>query len=230
MWLGDNQKNLKGSKFLVYKVERGKIEMSKIIVERIYNYGDDSRAVINESQIETGVFFGGSQSYLIDKKIDVEDYREQLEKNRNLSITEYLDKKNIGYYALYRDIKEYPYVNNDEIEELERDYPYYLDLDGSMEVYENKGLLCNFEEVTYFTYFNANNNLETVEVEAEYEKIELVESCLKEDVYGQLDLYKNEKSIYIVVNNSYYVGKLDTIEEYDISAEELLEKYDCEVE
>ena len=210
--------------------------MSKIIVERIYNYGDDSRAVINESQIETGVFFGESQSYLIDEKIDIEDYREQLDKNRNLSIAEYLNEKNIGYYALYTDASsceynnECPYKNNDEIEELEKDYPYYLDLDGSMEVYENKGLLYNFEEVTYFTYFNANNNLETVEIEEEYEKIAPVESCIVEDVYGQLDLYKNEESIYIVVNNSYYVGKLDTIEEYDISAEELLEKYDCEVE
>ena len=204
--------------------------MSKVIVERVYGYGDDRRVVINESEIETGVFFGKSQSYLLDGKIDIEDYREQLEENRNLSITEYLDKKNIGYYALYRDIKEHPYVSNDEIEELEKEYGYYLDLDGNMEVYDNKGLLCDFEEVNYFTYYNANNNLETVEIEEEYEKIKLVESCIEEDSYGQLDLYKNEEDEYIVVNNSYYAGKLDTIEDYDISAKELLEKYDYEVE
>lgn len=204
--------------------------MSKVIAERVYGYGDDSRVVINESEIETGVFFGESQSYLIDEKIDIEDYRKQLEENRNLSITEYLDKKNIGYYALYRDIKEYPYVSNDEIEELEKEYGYYLDLDGNMEVYENKGLLCNFEEVNYFTYYNANNNLKTVEIEEEYEKIKLVESCIEEDSYGQFDLYKNEEGKYIVVNNSYYAGKLDTIEEYDISAKELLEEYDYEIE
>ena len=204
--------------------------MSKVIVERVYGYGDNKRVVINESEIETGVFFGASQSYLLDKKINIEDYREQLEKNRNLNTREYLDEKNIGYYALYRDIKEYPYKNNDEIEELEEDYPYYLDLDGSMEVYDNKGLLCDFEEVNYFTYYNANNNLETVEIEEEYEKIKLVESCIEEDSYGQLDLYKNEEDEYIVVNNSYYAGKLDTIEEYDISAKELLKKYDYEVE
>ena len=206
--------------------------MSKVIVERVYGYGDDRRVVINESEIETGVFFGKSQSYLLDGKIDIEDYREQLEENRNLSITEYLDKKNIGYYALYRDIKEYPYVSNDEIEELEKDYPYYLNLDGAMEVYENKGLLCNFEEVNYFTYCNTNNNFEVVEIEEEeeYEKITLVESCIEEDSYGQFDLYKNEEGKYIVVNNSYYAGKLDTIEEYDISAKELLEEYDYEIE
>lgn len=210
--------------------------MSKVIVERIYNYGDDSRVVINESEIETGVFFGESQSYLIDEKIDIEDYRKQLEENRNLSIAEYLDEKNIGYYALYTDASgcefnnECPYKNNDEIEELEKDYPYYLDLDGSMEVYDNKGLLCDFEEVTYFTYFNSSNNLKTIEIEEEYEKITLVESCIKKDVYEQFDLYKNEEDEYIVVNNSYYAGKLDTIEEYDISAKELLEKYNCEVE
>lgn len=210
--------------------------MSKIIVERIYNCGDDSRVVINENQIETGVFFGESQSYLIDEKIDIEDYRKQLEENRNLSIAEYLNEKNIGYYALYTDASsceynnECPYKNNDEIEELEKKYGYYLDLDGSMEVYDNKGLLYNFEEVTYFTYYNANNNLETVEIEAEYEKITLVESCLKKDMYGQLDLYKNEQDEYIVVYNSYFVKRLDTIEDYDISAKELLEKYNCEVE
>ena len=204
--------------------------MSKVIVKRVYSYANDRRVVINESEIETGVFFGKSQSYLLDKKIDIEDYREQLEENRNLSITEYLDKKNIGYYALYRDIKEYPYVSNDEIEELEKDYPYYLDLDGSMEVYDNKGLLHDFEEVNYFTYYNANNNLKTVEIEEEYEKIKLVESCIEEDSYGQFDLYKNEEGKYIVVNNSYYAGKLDTIEEYDISAKELLEEYDYEIE
>ena len=62
--------------------------MSKVIVERVYGYGDDRRVVINESEIETGVFFGKSQSYLLDRKIDIEDYREQLEENRNLSITE----------------------------------------------------------------------------------------------------------------------------------------------
>lgn len=210
--------------------------MSKVIVERIYNYGDDSRVVINESEIETGVFFGESQSYLIDEKIDIEDYRKQLEENRNLSIAEYLDEKNIGYYALYTDASgcefnnECPYKNNDEIEELEKDYPYYLDLDGSMEVYDNKGLLCDFEEVTYFTYFNSSNNLKTIEIEEEYEKITLVESCIKKDVYEQFDLYKNEEDEYIVVNNSYYAGKLDTIEEYDISAKELLEEYNYEVE
>lgn len=210
--------------------------MSKVIVERVYGYGDDSRVVINESEIETGVFFGESQSYLIDEKIDIEDYRKQLEENRNLSIAEYLDEKNIGYYALYTDASgcefnnECPYKNNDEIEELEKDYPYYLDLDGSMEVYDNKGLLCDFEEVNYFTYYNANNNLETVEIEEEYEKIKLVESCIEEDSYGQFDLYKNEEGKYIVVNNSYYAGKLDTIEECDISAKELLEKYDYEAE
>ena len=204
--------------------------MSKVIVKRVHSYANDRRVVINESEIETGVFFGKSQSYLLDKKIDIEDYREQLEENRNLSITEYLDKKNIGYYALYRDIKEYPYVSNDEIEELEKDYPYYLDLDGSMEVYDNKGLLHDFEEVNYFTYYNANNNLKTVEIEEEYEKIKLVESCIEEDSYGQFDLYKNEEGKYIVVNNSYYAGKLDTIEEYDISAKELLEEYDYEIE
>lgn len=210
--------------------------MSKIIVERIYNCGDDSRVVINENQIETGVFFGESQSYLIDEKIDIEDYREKLEENRNLSITEYLNEKNIGYYALYteRISSEYnnycPYKDSYEIEELEEDYPYYLDLDGSMEVYDNKGLLCDFEEVTYFTYYNANNNLETVEIKEEYEKIKLVESCLKKDMYGQLDLYKNEQDEYIVVYNSYFVKRLDTIEDYDISAKELLEKYNCEVE
>lgn len=210
--------------------------MSKVIVERVYGYGDDRRVVINESEIETGVFFGESQSYLIDEKIDIEDYRKQLEENMNLSITEYLDEKNIGYYALYTETagceynNECPYKNSDEIEELERDYPYYLDLDGSMEVYDNKGLLCDFEEVTYFTYYNANNNLETVEVEEEYEKITLVESCIAEDSYGQLDLYKNEEGKYIIVNSSYYVGKLDTIEEYDISTKELLEEYDYEAE
>ncbi len=210
--------------------------MSKIIVEKIYNYGDDSRVVINESEIETGVFFGASQSYLLDKKINIEDYREQLEENRNLSIAEYLDEKNIGYYALYTDASgcefnnECPYKNNDEIEELEKDYPYYLDLDGSMELYDNKGLLCDFEEVTYFTYFNSSNNLETIEIEEEYEKIKLVKSCLKKDMYGQLDLYKNEQDEYIVVYNSYFAKKLDTIEDYDISAKELLEKYNCEVE
>ena len=206
--------------------------MSKVIVKRVYSYANDRRVVINESEIETGVFFGKSQSYLLDKKIDIEDYREQLEENRNLSITEYLDKKNIGYYALYRDIKEHPYVSNDEIEELEKEYGYYLDLDGNMEVYENKGLLCNFEEVNYFTYCDTNNNFEVVEIEEEeeYEKITLVESCIEEDSYGQFDLYKNEEGKYIVVNNSYYAGKLDTIEEYDISAKELLEEYDYEIE
>ena len=204
--------------------------MSKVIAERVYGYGDDSRVVINESEIETGVFFGKSQSYLLDGKIDIEDYREQLEENRNLSITEYLDKKNIGYYALYRDIKEYPYVSNDEIEELEKEYGYYLDLDGNMEVYENKGLLCNFEEVNYFTYCNTNNNFEVVEIEEEYKKITLVESGIKEDVYEQFDLYKDEEGEYIVVNSSYHSGRLDTIEDYYISAEELLEIYNYEVE
>ena len=210
--------------------------MSKVIVERVYGYGEDKRVVINESEIETGVFFGASQSYLLDKKINIEDYREQLEENMNLSITEYLDEKNIGYYALYTEKagceynNECPYKNSDEIEELERDYPYYLDLDGSMEVYDNKGLLCDFEEVTYFTYFNSSNNLKTIEIEEEYEKIKLVESCIAEDSYGQFDLYKNEEGKYIVVNNSYYAGKLDTIEEYNISAKELLEKYNYEVE
>ena len=204
--------------------------MSKVIVERVYGYGDDRRVVINESEIETGVFFGKSQSYLLDKKIDIEDYREQLEENRNLSITEYLDKKNIGYYALYRDIKEYPYVSNDEIEELEKEYGYYLDLDGNMEVYENKGLLCNFEEVNYFTYCNTNNNFEVVEIEEEYEKITLVESGIRKNVYEQYDLYKDEEGEYIVVNSSYHSGRLDTIEDYYISAEELLEIYNYEVE
>lgn len=210
--------------------------MSKIIVKRIYNCGDDSRVVINENQIETGVFFGKSESYLIDEKIDIEDYREKLEENRNLSITEYLNEKNIGYYALYteRVSSEYnnycPYKDSYEIEELEKDYPYYLNLDGSMEVYENKGLLCNFEEVTYFSYCNAHNKFEEVEIEEEYEKIKLVKSCLKKDMYGQLDLYKNEQDEYIVVYNSYFAKKLDTIEDYDISAKELLEKYNCEVE
>ena len=204
--------------------------MSKVIVERVYGYGDDRRVVINESEIETGVFFGKSQSYLLDGKIDIEDYREQLEENRNLSITEYLDKKNIGYYALYRDIKEYPYVSNNEIEELEKEYGYYLDLDGNMEVYENKGLLCNFEEVNYFTYCNTNNNFEVVEIEEEYKKITLVESGIKEDVYEQFDLYKDEEGEYIVVNSSYHSGRLDTIEDYYISAEELLEIYNYEVE
>lgn len=210
--------------------------MSKIIVERIYNCGDDSRVVINENQIETGVFFGKSESYLIDEKIDIEDYREKLEENRNLSITEYLNEKNIGYYALYteRISSEYnnycPYKDSYEIKELEKDYPYYLNLDGSMEVYENKGLLCNFEEVTYFSYCNAHNKFEEVEIEEEYEKIKLVKSCLKKDMYGQLDLYKNEQDEYIVVYNSYFVKRLDTIEDYDISAKELLEKYNCEVE
>jgi hypothetical protein len=210
--------------------------MSKVIVERVYGYGDDKRVVINESEIETGVFFGASQSYLLDKKIDVEDYREQLEENRGLSITEYLNEKNIGYYALYTETTncEYnnycPYKNSDEIKELEKDYPYYLDLDGGIEVYDNKGLLYDFEEVTYFTYYNANNNLETVEIKEEYKKIKLVESCIKKDVYEQFDLYKNKKNEYIVVNSSYYNGRLDTIEEYDISAKELLEKYNYEVE
>lgn len=210
--------------------------MSKIIVERIYNCGDDSRVVINENQIETGVFFGKSESYLIDEKIDIEDYRKQLEENRNLSIAEYLDEKNIGYYALYteRISSEYnnysPYKDSYEIKELEKDYPYYLNLDGSMEVYENKGLLCNFEEVTYFSYCNAHNKFEEVEIKEEYEKIKLVKSCLKKDMYGQLDLYKNEQDEYIVVYNSYFVRRLDTIEDYDISAKELLEKYNCEVE
>ena len=204
--------------------------MSKVIVERVYGYGDDRRVVINESEIETGVFFGKSQSYLLDKKIDIEDYREQLEENRNLSITEYLDKKNIGYYALYRDIKEHPYVSNDEIEELEKEYGYYLDLDGNMEVYENKGLLCNFEEVNYFTYCNTNNNFEVVEIEEEYKKITLVESGIRKDVYEQYDLYKDEEGEYIVVISSTYSGRLDTIEDYYISAEELLEIYNYEVE
>lgn len=210
--------------------------MNKIIVERIYNCGDDSRVVINENQIETGVFFGKSESYLIDEKINIEDYKEQLEENRNLSITEYLNEKNIGYYALYteRVSSEYnnycPYKDSYEIEELEKDYPYYLNLDGSMEVYKNKGLLCNFEEVTYFSYCNAHNKFEEVEIEEEYEKIKLVKSCLKKDMYGQLDLYKNEQDEYIVVYNSYFVKRLDTIEDYDISAKELLEKYNCEVE
>lgn len=204
--------------------------MSKVIVKRVHSYANDRRVVINESEIETGVFFGKSQSYLLDGKIDIEDYREQLEENRNLSITEYLDKKNIGYYALYRDIKEYPYVSNDEIEELEKEYGYYLDLDGNMEVYENKGLLCNFEEVNYFTYCNTNNNFEVVEIEEEYKKITLVESGIKEDVYEQFDLYKDEEGEYIVVNSSYHSGRLDTIEDYYISAEELLEIYNYEVE
>ena len=204
--------------------------MSKVIVKRVYSYANDRRVVINESEIETGVFFGKSQSYLLDGKIDIEDYREQLEENRNLSITEYLDKKNIGYYALYRDIKEHPYVSNDEIEELEKEYGYYLDLDGNMEVYENKGLLCNFEEVNYFTYCNTNNNFEVVEIEEEYKKITLVESGIRKDVYEQYDLYKDEEGEYIVVNSSYHSGRLDTIEDYYISAEELLEIYNYEVE
>ena len=72
--------------------------------------------------------------------------------------------------------------------------------------------------------------MKTVEIEEEYEKIKLVESCIEEDSYGQFDLYKNEEGKYIVVNNSYYAGKLDTIEEYDISAKELLEEYDYEIE
>lgn len=210
--------------------------MSKVIVKRIYNCGGDSRVVIDKCEIETGVFFGESESYLIDKKIDIEDYREQLEKNRTLTTREYLDEKNIGYYALYteRTGSEYinycPYKDSYEVEELEEDYPYYLDLDGSIEVYDNKDLLCNFEEVTYFSYCNAHNKYEEVEIEEEYEKIKLVKSCLKKDMYGQLDLYKNEEDKYIVVNNCYFARILDTIEDYDISPEELLEKYDCEVE
>ena len=40
-----------------------------------------------------------------------------------------------------------------------------------MEIYENKGLLHNFKEVNYFTYYNANNNLEIVEIKEEYKEI-----------------------------------------------------------
>lgn len=143
--------------------------MCKIIVEKIYNNGEDSKVVIDKDELKTGVFFGKSQSYLLDKKISIEDYEEQLLEDRNLSITEYLEKNNIGYYTLYTDTTDYKSYG--EIEELEKEYPYYLNLDGAMEIYENKGLLHNFKEVNYFTYYNANNNLEIVEIKEEYKEI-----------------------------------------------------------
>ena len=143
--------------------------MCKIIVEKIYNNGEGSEVIIDKDELKTGVFFGKSQSYLLDKKISIEDYEEQLLEDRNLSITEYLEKNNIGYYTLYTDTADYKSYG--EIEELEKEYPYYLNLDGAMEIYENKGLLYNFEEVNYFTYYNANNNLEIVEIKEEYKEI-----------------------------------------------------------
>ena len=43
--------------------------MCKIIVEKIYNNGEDSKVVIDKDELKTGVFFGKSQSYLLDKKL-----------------------------------------------------------------------------------------------------------------------------------------------------------------
>lgn len=211
--------------------------MSKVIVQKVYGYGEgDSRVVISNDMIERGYFFGRTQSYLVDKKIDTEDYLNTIEdEGSNFSAKDYFDEHGINYYGLYTDTRdcEYnnlcPYVSDEEIEELEKEYPYYFDLDGNnAEVYENKGVLINFEEVTYFT--SHENNLKTIEIKEEYEKLELIEACIVGESTYQLDLYKNEKGEYVVAYNSYYAGSYDTIEDYDISAEELEEQYDYCIE
>jgi len=207
-----------------------------VIVEKMYSENDE-RVVISESEIQKGYFFGTSESYLLDKKIDVDDFLEyKEEEGYSFSATDYFHRNGINYYGLYTDASdcEYnswcPYVTEEEIEDLAKKYPYYFDLDSSMEIYKSEDELYNFEEYTFFTYRKSNGNLKTVEIEEGYEKLTLVESCIQKEGTYQIDLYKNENNEYVTVYNSYYAGSFNIVEDYDISPEDIYEKYDYEVE
>lgn len=201
--------------------------MNKIIVKRLYNENDEM-VVISENLLEKGYYFGESQSFLIDKKINIDEFIEYI--NKNGKANDFFDEKGINYYSLYTDNHDCryngvnPYKTIEEIEELEKEYPYYVNLDGSIELYDNKDILVQNEEFIYFRYHN-NSSLKTVEIEEEFEELQLIEySIRKEDTY-QIDLYKNKDEQYVTVYSNYYQGSLDYVEDYNITSKELKAKY-----
>lgn len=132
----------------------------------------------------------------------------------------------------YKLLKTDEYYSEEELNELQEQYPYAVDSYNDTEVINTEDFFNGFEIENYIEYWSGSSLVQR-EVQILYEGDEIEKITTNLDYYdthktGQYDLYKIDGEL-VLVYSSYYQGDLDFIDETEISAEELKEKFDYDL-
>lgn len=210
------------------------------VVRKIYTDIDTDYIVSNDI-VKSGVWFGENEHILLDdervkdiytKWLDLkEDDENDLYDDERINFCSYLD----GYYSDidYKSLKDEEHYSEEELEELSKKYKYAIDGYIGAEVISSEEFFDGFEKDLYIEYWDGHNWVQhEVEIIHDSDEVKRVESNL--DYYvqrktGQYDLYKIGGNLALIYN-SYFQGSLSYIDEYDISNEELEERFGYKLE
>lgn len=202
--------------------------MTMMLVTKAY---DDKRLIVDAEGIERGIMFSNDFCLLsADAKEKLEtDYFE----NRDECDEWYYQNKSSFLEHIFPSGNDCCYLDGgvyytkDEIKELIKEYPYYIDGYNNDEIGSTDDIN-HWEKTSYLEYWDGHNNKQMELEDYMYEVEEVADYIYRENT-GHGTLYKEVKSGDLYLDNvSYWQGDLGYAE--FVTKEELKREYDYEME
>ena len=209
------------------------------VVSNLY-YDEDTKYIVSDDIVKQGVCFGDNNHVLFANEELIEEHKKWLKMREDADIEDSYELNNFEQYMnnIYEGDCDYKLLNTDlyyseeELKEIQEQYPYAIDSYNDDEIINSEEFFNGFEKENYIEYWsNGNSTQREVQILYDDNEIEKIDSNL--DYYetrktGQYDLYKIGGELALVYV-SYYQGELSTVEEMDVTAEELKEKFDYDL-
>lgn len=184
--------------------------MSKIIVSERFG---DNEIVINKDDLKVGYDFCGARLIAVNESINLENLKCSDE------LMYYLEEKNIDFLLIYNDEStginnECYYFMEDKIANIEDNYKYIITIiDNDLQIQNNKNIINSFNKVYFFSYYNHQNDIEFVEVEKDYEEIELLENKIFCEGFVYYHIYIKKDDTLIVVETDTLKSNLSFVKQ-----------------
>ena len=210
------------------------------VVSNLY-HNEGIKYIVSDDIVKQGIYFGNNNHVLFADKELIEEHKKWLKMRENSDIEDSYELDNFEEYmtniyegdCYYKLLNTDLYYSKEELKEIQEQYPYTVDSYNDSEIINTEDFFNGFEIENYIEYWN-NGGSTQKEIQILYNdnEIEKIDSNL--DYYetrktGQYDLYKIGGELALVYV-SYYQGELSTVEEMDVTAEELKEKFDYDLE
>lgn len=209
------------------------------VVSKLY-YDEDTMYLVSDDTVKQGVWFGDNNHVLFSDEELIEEHKKWLKIMEDPNNETSWEANNFEKYMSdvykgdcnYKLLKTDEYYSEEELNELQEQYPYAVDSYNDTEVINTEDFFNGFEIENYIEYWSGSSLVQR-EVQILYEGDEIEKIATNLDYYdthktGQYDLYKIDGEL-VLVYSSYYQGDLDFIDETEISAEELKEKFDYDL-